>query len=63
MKVNIEVGYSKTGNISEDYKYWGRKGLAGADITIIDGKGNKFVIGSRENGTKVVYNGKEIISI
>ena len=53
-KVNIRVGYTKRSLAS--YTYWERKLLAGVDVTIIDGKGNKIVIGSRECGSKVVVN-------
>ena len=60
MKVNIEVGYTKSGNLSEDYRYWGRRCLVGADIKIIDGIGNKIEIGSREKGTLITVNGKVI---
>jgi len=57
-KVSITIGYSKSGNIADDYLNWSRKNLTGVDVKIIDGKGNEFVIGSRENGTRIEINKK-----
>lgn len=59
-KVNIKVGYTKIGNLTEDYQHWERKHLVGADINIIDGIGNKIEIGAREKGTLITVNGKVI---
>lgn len=58
-KVDITIGYTR-GSIFEDYKYWTRKNLIGADVKIQDGLGNKLVIGVREGGTKIELNGKVI---
>ena len=57
-KVSIVIGYSKSGNIVNDYRYWERKNLIGADIKIIDGKGNEITIGSREDGSRIGINKK-----
>lgn len=62
MKVNFEVGYTKT-NVFTNYKYWSRKNLAGVDVKIIDGNKNKIIIGSREGGSRIEVNGKVIQEI
>ena len=45
------MGYTKTGLGS--YTYWSREKLAGTDVEINDGKGNKIIIGSRECGSRI----------
>ena len=59
-KVSIEIGYTKSGNLSEDYKYWSKRYLVGTDVKITDGSGNKIEIGSREKGSLITVNGKVI---
>ena len=60
MKVEIQVGYFKTGLVADNYKHWEKKKLEGVDVQIIDGKGNKIISGSREGGSRIEINGKVI---
>jgi len=62
-KVNIIIGYSKSGKIADDYKYWKKENLAGIDVKITDGKGNEIIIGSRESGSRIEINKKEIFGV
>ena len=58
MKVYVNVGYTK--NFLCNYLHWDRKNLIGTDVRIIDGKRNKIEISSRENGSRITLNGKDI---
>jgi len=46
----------------QNYKYWNRKRLEGADIEAIDGLGNEIEVHVREGhyGYRIVVNGQEI---
>ena len=60
-KATVTVGYCKKGP-TDDYKYWKRKHLLGADITATDGLGNTLQLNVRQepNGYRVELNGKVI---
>ena len=65
MKATVQAGYTK--NTLENYHYWSRKNLSGADIRATDGIGNLIEIGVREcqiagqpTGFRIWINGKEI---
>jgi len=62
-KVEIILGYTKNGNLSEGYRHFNRTNLYGADITIIDGIGNKIEVGARQHGTLISLNNKVLKDI
>jgi hypothetical protein len=59
-KAAVYVGYTSGG--MDNYRYWKRKRLEGADITATDGQGNTIEVHVREApyGYRVVVNGEEI---
>ena len=65
MKATVQVGY--TSNTLDNYRYWKRKYLSGADIKATDGLGNLIELNIREcqvagkkTGFRLWVNGKEI---
>ena len=58
--VSFQVGWTRTDLLH--YQVISRKGLIGADIKAIDGKGNKIEVGVREHGFVISVNGKDIAS-
>lgn len=59
-KATVQIGYTK--NNLENYKHWSRLQLAGADITAIDGLGNRIQLNIREGdiGFRLEINGEVI---
>lgn len=59
-KAIVQIGYTK--NSLENYKHWSRFNLAGADITAIDGLGNRIQLNIREGdvGFRLEINGEVI---
>lgn len=59
-KAIVQIGYTKD-NL-DNYKYWSRLNLAGADITAIDGLGNRIQLNIREGdvGFRLEINGETI---
>ena len=59
-KATVTVGYTSGG--MDEYRYWNRKRLEGADIEATDGQGNTIELHVREApyGYRIVVNGKEI---
>lgn len=59
-KATVSVGF--TSSTLDNYRYWNRRRLVGADIKATDGIGNTIEVSVREgpNGYRVTLNGKTI---